>query len=551
MMKRINSNKKLRLLFIILQFLLIPSACMAHSSRSGWKSREVNWRMNGRNRIKSISYPAEKRPPFLKDHTTTSVRVEKRQLPQHAVRRIEELQQEVVETTVMVNVVNSPPVAGLVPWVALGITDAHGDIYEMDAAVSPVVTGDFLTPSPESNYAIAIFDTGASSNLINYSDAAITGLYASDMVTSSPVVLQGASGRSVTAYASFPLGLFADGLDAIEPNGLVDPSGMRGETNVSLIVGDQFESPLVPTVIGAPFAIFYNVAFCNNKAVSVNIAGQDVNSPHIDFYEPSDPCVPYYDNKIYMNLRPSDLIGVQYFPCIEPLFICPDGDGSPLIPTIIVDAWWLHQGLFFLDSVDVSDGVKSAIDKDAFMFDSGAQVSVISEAIAARLQLDIDNPEFTVEILDVTGDVSINPGFYLDSLEIVSSPEWLSYNNVPVIVLDIEFPGVGFIDGIIGTNLLVDFNFTFHGGGLPGTGAPYLRYEPVCDLPGDIAGDCYECQVDYLDLADFVEAWLGSSSGPSENWNFQADLAPQSEPDGEINFLDFAVLAQHWLEGTY
>lgn len=59
-------------------------------------------------------------------------------------------------------------------------------------------------------------------------------------------------------------------------------------------------------------------------------------------------------------------------------------------------------------------------------------------------------------------------------------------------------------------------------------------------IPGDIAGDG---KVDMDDLKILAEQWLQPPGVPS------ADIAPLP-PDDIVNFLDFAVIADHWLEGT-
>ena len=98
-------------------------------------------------------------------------------------------------------------------------------------------------------------------------------------------------------------------------------------------------------------------------------------------------------------------------------------------------------------------------------------------------------------------------------------------------------------------NLLVDLNFVIKGGGMAGQGySPTLEFEPVSRIPGDIAGNCYQCKVDYHDLAAFSDAWLASYNPRTTNWNLNADMAPQPTLDKKIDFLDFAILAQHWLE---
>ncbi len=165
------------------------------------------------------------------------------------------------------------------------------------------------------------------------------------------------------------------------------------------------------------------------------------------------------------------------------------------------------------------------------MLDTGAQVTVIGSRVAARLRLNPDDAEFEVEIQDVTGETVSIPGFYIDSIEIPALGEWLSFTNVPVIWLDVASPEGGTLDGIIGMNLFTEYNLVLRGGGFFLTDDPTLEFEPVPPL----------------DLAAFADAWLATPQSPS--WNPRADLAPPT-PDDLINFLDFAVFAEHWGETT-
>jgi len=547
--------KNKRLLYRKTGFLLLLVAVVCWSSvvqakRPGWQRQEVDWRVTGGRRIKAVNYPSGNPPLLLsKRDGRRPTALRKKILPAEAASRLAPLAQEAT-TPLVATVIDSPPIDGFVPWTTVSVTDAHDEPYALDAIPETSVTGSHLTPDPQSDYALGIFDTGASTSIMNAFEAYLVGLYDAGMVTSSTVELIGATG-SVFAYVSQPLGLFIDGLGAVDPNSLlVDDSNMVGESNVSILVGDPIDSPNLPTVIGSPWAVFFAAAFYNDQQITLTYDGNEITAPDIRFYPLSDPGIPNYSNKIYLELRPSPVMFVQYFPCIVPLWECPDGDGSPLYPTLIVDGMWLYQGLFFVSSVDVAHGSKSAVDKDGFMFDTGAQVTVISEAIGARLKLNPADPDFEVEIQGVTGDIITAPGFYIDSLEITAIPEWLSFTNIPVVMLDVDSPEGGFLDGIIGMNLFVDLNFVFHGGGLSllGQDPPFIKFEPICHIVGDIAPEGGDCKVDYLDLAEFVNHWLETSTSP--NWNPECDMAPQPTPDEKADFLDFAALAEHWFEGT-
>jgi hypothetical protein len=71
------------------------------------------------------------------------------------------------------------------------------------------------------------------------------------------------------------------------------------------------------------------------------------------------------------------------------------------------------------------------------------------------------------------------PGFYIDRLEIPALGDWISFSNVPVVLLDVSSPEGGTLDGIIGMNLFSDFNLILRGGGLSLEGDPSLEFEPI------------------------------------------------------------------------
>ncbi len=531
---------RLRRRQVDLVVLILLCSSVALAEQGNWQRQEVDWRITGLSRIKAINYPADKPPLMLEQHRRNQPKIRLKEITPSTTAILSE-----TKGPVFAAVIDSPPIGGFAPLIVVSVTDEDvgGDIntYFSDHPV-----GNYLTPSPQSDYAIGIFDTGAGINLFSDIDAVKTGIAGADLITSFEVELTGATGSAIT-YTTYPLGIFISDLDILDSNGLlVDDSEMLGEYNVSVIVGDSVESPNVPTVVGMPLAVYCSAAFCNNKQLSVTIDGYDLNTPYISFYSLDDLSVPSYSNVIDLQLRPADASAVQHIPC-ELLGVCEEEpDGTPAYPSVI---WGLlsNQSLYFLPWVNLADGNDSITGLDGFMFDTGAQITVINRTMASGLHLSTSNPDFTVEVHDVTGQVTIEPGFDIDSLQLPAADQWLEYTNVPVIVLNMPSPEGGFLDGIIGMNLFVDLNFVIKGGGMMGQGYyPKLEFEPVCHLTADIAPKCGDCIVDYLDLAEIAEHWLEDSNSP--NWYPECDMAPPSSPDSEIDFLDFAVLAEHWLE---
>lgn len=543
MTKSISSRRSIRVWLVLLLIAVICRVSTVQADRPGWQRKEVNWRMTGGSRIRAVHYPLEK-PLLTRQNRRRPKAPRKKTLPAEAAFRLATLAHEST-APIVVNVIDSPPVDGFVPWIAVAVTDEREDELDMIFEATPrnSVIGNYLTGYPQSDYVIGIFDTGASAHVMGNIPATRVGLFDADLITSNTVVVAGVAG-SVDTWISQPIGLFIDGLGAIEPDGLLlDTSGMVGQTNVAIAVG-QGGSPDLPTAIGSPLSVYFTAAFSNDQQITVIHDGNELTAPDIHFYDHNDPCIPNYSNVIPLELRPLGGVSAQYIPTLD--LFDPSGF-SPASPSVIIGN--LSQSIFFVHSVDLTDGNNSAIDKDRFMFDTGAQITVVGSRIAARLALVPAEPEFEVEIYGVSGDTIIAPGFYIDSLQIPAIGEWLRFTNVPVILLDVFSPEGGTVDGIIGMNLFVDFNFVFRGGGLFLQDDPTVEFEPIAII-ADIAPGDGDGIVDFLDLAAFVEAWLATSNPPSANWNPKCDMAPYPTPDGKVNLLDFAVLADYWLEST-
>jgi hypothetical protein len=308
---------------------------------------------------------------------------------------------------------------------------------------------------------------------------------------------------------------------------------MVGQSNVSIAVGQSGYTVDLPTAIGSPMSVYFTATFNNNTVITRTRNGNDYNSPDIYIYPQDDPCIPTYANMIPLELRPLGGVSVEYMVNIDDPF---NFTFEPMSPSVIITST-STQSVFFVASVDLYNGTHSAIDKTRFMLDTGAQVSVVGSRIAARLGLNPAHPDFEVEIQGVTSETTTAPGFYIDAIDIPALGEWLSFTNIPVVLLDVPSPEGGTADGIIGMNLFTDLNFTLRGGGMFLEDDPSIEYEPASRLPGDINGDGV---IDWLDIGAFADAWLATTGTP--NWNARADMVS----DGIIDFFDFAVLAQNW-----
>lgn len=528
---------------VLLLLTIVCATAAAPANRPGWKRQEVDWRMSGGSRIKAISYPQDKPPPLRgKRAGQRQTAVRQKTFTAQANPQLTPLAPEAA-TSILANVIDSPPIDGFVPWIAVSLTDARLDDYDFFAYDSPYLVGGYLTTYPQLDYAIGLYDTGASTSIMGNANADRAGVFINNLDGPFTVELVGATG-SVEAIVSFPLGLFIDGISIIksypyDPNGIIeidDLLAMVGEWNTSILLGQipLPGTPDLPTAIGSPMSVFYAAHFQVDQQITVTHNNEDYTGPQMTFYPWYDSGIPTYSNKVTLELRPSGG-AVAYWPSFDP----DTFEFVPSIPSVIMGD--SMQSLFFFPEVDLAEPNHSAIEQDEFMFDTGAQVTVISSTLAARLNLNPAQSDFIVEIIDVTGAITIVDGFYLDSIEIPALGQNLSFSNVPVIMLDVASVEGGFLDGIIGMNLFNEYNFVFNGGGMDLHTPPYIEFEQIpYHIPADIAPLGGDDKVDCLDLADFVKAYLAIPT--STNWNSKADMVS----DAEINFYDFAAFAEYW-----
>ncbi|MHC4433934.1 MAG: aspartyl protease family protein, partial [Planctomycetota bacterium] len=523
-----------------LLLVVVVLTAVSHAARPGWRRQDVDWHVTGSGRITGVRHPELQEPQLVHERASRQPRAVRKTVMRSRRDSGEPSLGLLSLPTVMVNVIDSPPIAGFVPWIAVAVTDKRSDDFDWVAEAHMSVVGRPLTNSPQTDFTIGLFDTGASVHLIGYEAANRTGIYAADLLTPSETELIGAT-NSVFARVSHPLAIFIDGLAAIDSSRMtLDTSNMVGQSNVSIVVGNQPDPdrPDLPTAIGSPLSVNFVTVINNDSPITVTQDGNDYTGPDIRFYDHSDPGIPVYENSIPLNLIPAGAMNIQYIIDLEAIMEFIFRPGSP--STIVGN---LAQSLFFVNSVDLRHGAHGAVDKQRFMVDTGAQITVISSGVGSRLGLDPANPDFEVDIQDVTGEITIHPAFYIDSLQIPALGDWLEFTNVPVVLLDVDSPEGGTLDGIIGMNLMVDFNLVLRGGGMFGQDPPSLAYQFIrTPIIADIAPEGGDGFVDLFDFAILADAWLRTSA--SADWDPKADLAPVGNPDGKVDFQDLTVLTE-------
>jgi hypothetical protein len=192
---------------------------------------------------------------------------------------------ELPTAAAMATVIDSPPLDGFIPWIAIVVTDEWSGELELNAVPQFSVVGRRLAAKPETGYGIGIFDTGASAHIISAVDAVQTELsdYTPSLITDNSIEVSGVIG-SASIWVSQPLGLFIDGLNAIDPNGLkLDDATMVGQSNVSIGVGDPIDSPNVPTVIGSPMSVFITTVIRNDNQITIVRDGDSTGAAPVRF----------------------------------------------------------------------------------------------------------------------------------------------------------------------------------------------------------------------------------------------------------------------------
>ncbi len=534
-------KKKASYISILVLFsVLVSQSIFAQTPPDDWQQTQTKLRMPNGSTIKGIHSPPGKEVPTRQDTD-----------PVFPVAEDESIGiQPSVRTGTTAGLIDSPPVDGFVPWIAVTTTNENSGELEFVAVPDTGPISTVRTTATDPNTAVVgIFDTGASAHVFSNEAGNTLNLFSKNLVTTNSLDISGVTG-SVSAWVSYPLGVYIDGLSNLIPTGLTTTSEMVGQTNVSVIVGKTPPSggPDLPVAIGSPMSVYYTAVINNENPVTRSIGSETYTAPDIHFYEQYDPAIPQYSQVIPLELRPLGAVNVQYTISLD--FVDFLGDPfadfeTPGTPSVIIGN--LSQSVYFVHSVDLYDRTFTALDKTRFMLDTGAQVSVVGKRVGARLNLDPSNPEFVVEIQGVTGEITYEPGFFLDEIKIPALGGWLTFRNVPVVLIDVFSPEGGTLDGIIGMNLFNEFNMVLRGGGLFLTDDPSLELERFTSPPmtGDIAPETLDNKVNSLDAGAMAAAWLAKPS--DDNWNPRADIAPTPYNDQVVNYLDFKVLAHYWL----
>jgi hypothetical protein len=372
------------------------------------------------------------------------------------------------------------PVGGFLPLVGIGLTDEYKDgdaiDYDFFAEESPAIGGSLLGAGASPYFDVALLDTGANGSLLTAAAYEGFDLDGNEFDGTEIVTIGGATGTMDTVVSD-PLGIYAAGLAhrmASPGSGLVlNPSAMIGQTNVSLLTMPP-ESDL-PNVLGLPFASQYATRIRNDQPQLFQLNGQTVRTPQIEFL-PLGSGGQGIQRRAPLSLTPSASFNQAplYVFNFQNIFSEIPLHENPTGHTHMNDGTASRAALFL--SVDVANEGEQ-LDNFDFFFDTGADVTVVSELNAARLGFDVvlDQPEFTVAVVGSGGARLEVPGFFVDEFTIETVGGNLTATNVPVIVLNVTNPADpgNVVPGIVGMNLLAGRNLVIDpdpslGGGNPG-----------------------------------------------------------------------------------
>ena len=420
---------------------------------------------------------------------------------------------------------DSAPLGGFTPFVGIGLTnefdtfdsDPNGTFFLADPSFS--WGGSPLGPSGSPYFDVALLDTGAAAHVLTQAAAGnsafnIDGPYSgeSDGFRGTNFQTIFGAGGPIQLRITDPLGIYAAGLADRTGAGAaltMNTSAFRGQTSTSILEADSAWT--LPNILGIPMAAHHAIAIRNDEPQIFQLQGRTVRTPNIDLIDLGSGADEGILRRTDLRLRPSAsfIQGPLYVQNLDIFSL--DFHENPLSPTVV------DSGALFVE-VDLANGTHSFQDKE-LLFDTGADITVLSELTAKRLGFDalVDEPDFVVHVEGAGGVEGEVPGFYLDELNIDTVGGSFTLENVPVAVLNLPNPNdpANVVDGIVGMhlfngrNIVIDANPAAGGSG----GGPPSLYisDPVTET---------HTWVSPIAQTSFEEASNWSASGtPNVMWD--------------------------------
>jgi len=362
-------------------------------------------------------------------------------------------------------------IGGFIPFVGIGLTNQF-DTFDSDLTgtffiADPSFTwgGSPLGPGSSAYFDLALLDTGAATHILTQPAASANGfsIQAEGFRGTNFQTIFGAGGEPISLRINDPLGVYAAGLADRTGAGAsltMNTAAMRGQTSFATL-----EAPAqwtLPNIVGLPMAAQHAIAIRNDQPQIFQHQDRTVRTPNVDFIDLGSGMDEGILRRTNLRIRPSAgfLQGPFYVQNLDILGGNLSFHDNPLSPSVI------DSGAMFIE-VDLANGSRAVQDKE-LLFDTGADLTVLSQLTAARLGFDVlvDEPDFVLEVEGAGGVSGGVPGFYLDELNIDTVGGSFTLQRVPVAVLDLPNPNdpANTLDGIIGMhlfngrNLVIDAN---------------------------------------------------------------------------------------------
>lgn len=348
-----------------------------------------------------------------------------------------------------------PRLVGFSPLLAITTSDArqNADI-QWEHVYAWDFVGNGLAGPPATNFVIGILDSGSDVDLAAGSSAAALGM--STHITGNTIPIGGAGG-TVNADITLPLGYFAAGLDAVSLGGVLDTNALMGHWNVAAVAAPPIEcdnGEVITAVVGNPFIYQFNHVIRVDTPVKRTVNNVSYQSPQVDIREKSEP-LPSYSRLVPLELGGlAPVATASYYGDFEDF-------RTPLTPTLLAltPVSFPTGGAFFTE-ISVREGPAGPDNPPItlrMLVDSGAQSSVLSPNAAAQLSLSLEG-DFAIDVCGVGGLEQDVPGYYLDYVRIAALGGALEFSNAPFVLLDLQSPEGGPLDGILGMNFFYNRN---------------------------------------------------------------------------------------------
>jgi autotransporter-associated beta strand protein len=361
-----------------------------------------------------------------------------------------------------IDAVDTEPINGFVPQVVMGLTNEQDDDSEYSGVEgfgiqSSAPGGSSLPMNPTGAaplYVVATLDSGSSGDILSYDSAQAYDLPDAGLIDggSQTTTISGASGDEDVTITN-ALGVYATDFSHASVNSsgalAVSSGSLQGQYNVPILVGNQGDG--LPNIVGSPILSQYRATIQNSVPQHLTVGGVVSQTPKVTLSAFSTT-IPAGYSKLTLKAfdsasGDSETEGSPYYYNFE-----LNGPTDPDIPGVW--ASFLTNG-----GVGISRNGTSATNQN-FLLDTGAQVSVISNDEAASVGIfnaSAATADFTEQVQGVGGITEV-PGYYLNTLTLLTQGGLMTWNRVPVLVLDVADPRdpTSALPGILGTDLFSD-----------------------------------------------------------------------------------------------